>query len=390
MRIGHYAPKLWMQGGIASYVHRLGEAQASSGHSVHYLSLAHSAEKDTPSYIALKNEQDLFAQARSMNLDILHLHKPVSWLPQDRVATIRTMHGNQGSCPSGTRYLARKEKPCDRVYSVGGCLWGHLVDRCAKRRPKRIKASFESINKEHGLATQMHTITVSSFLKEQMVRSGCQAEHIHTLLSPAPNVAGERLPISREEAPRFLFVGRIVPEKGVAWLLQAAARVPDVRIDIAGSGYFTNAAQRLSADLGINERVTFHGWVRSLEVESLMKKARAVIVPSIWHEPAGLATLEAAAHGRPVIASQVGGIPEYAQDAFAIQVAPNDIDGLAKAMTAFSSDIGLAEKMGQEGWNIARARFSMQGFLEKLDGLYKQVINASETPEIPLSAQLSE
>ena len=87
-----------------------------------------------------------------------------------------------------------------------------------------------------------------------------------------------------------------------------------------------------------------------------------------------LVTLETAAQGRPVIASRVGGIPEYATDAFAQLVPPNDVEALANRITTLAEDRERAERMGRPGRRVANLRFAMSDFIDELDKLYRQII----------------
>lgn len=380
MRIGHYNFHLGVQGGIASYVRRVGRAQVEKGHEVFYLCRSNE-ETDLP--LEVEGDRELFSTARERDLDVLHLHYPVENLPEDRVPTIRTMHGNEGSCPSGSRYLKRSGQPCNRAYSVAGCLWGHLVDHCGSRRPHKTLANFRSIQLEQQQAAELPTITVSQFLKEQMVRSGCPPENLHVLRSPAPDVPISFSSPVRKEPPHFVFAGRIEPQKGVDWLLRSVANVEtDVHLDVAGTGneQYLDQLDDLVSDLGVRERVTFHGWLEEREVYALIERARGVVFPSVWHEPAGLVTLEAAALGRPVVASEVGGIPEYAIDEFALRVPPRDVEALAEAITELARDADRAEAMGRRGYELARSKFAMERFLRRLDAFYEAVQRPAEQP----------
>ena len=132
-----------------------------------------------------------------------------------------------------------------------------------------------------------------------------------------------------------------------------------------------DSLQQQAHDLGIDQQVTFHGWCETAKVKDLILQSRAVVVPSIWHEPAGLVTLEAAAAGRAVIASRVGGIPEYADSSFARLVPPNDIPALADELTFFATTPARATEMGRAGLECARTTFSMRSFLNKMHGLYE-------------------
>ncbi|MFB6231998.1 MAG: glycosyltransferase family 4 protein [Salinibacter sp.] len=382
MRIGHYDARLWAQGGIASYVRRVGQAQARTGHDVVFLCRA--SEGDAPSNtLEVENDRALFSAAQARGLDVLHLHGPVETLPEDRVPTVRTVHTNDASCPSGSRYLKRTGQPCDRDYSVAGCLWGHLVDHCGSRRPHNTWANFQRIQQEQTQAAALPTITVSRFLKEQMIRSGCPAETLRVLHSPAPTLSGTFSPPPRRTPPHFVFAGRIEPQKGLDWLLRSLGAVDaDVHLDVAGTGDegYLDTLDQLVADLGIREQVTFHGWLDEDAVYALIEQARGVVVPSVWHEPAGLVTLEAAALGRPVVASEVGGIPEYATDAFALRVPPRDTEALAGAITTLARDPDRATAMGRRGHDQARSEFAMDRFLRRLDAFYDDVRSSTQQP----------
>jgi glycosyltransferase involved in cell wall biosynthesis len=163
-----------------------------------------------------------------------------------------------------------------------------------------------------------------------------------------------------------------VNQKGVEWLLRAFARLNrEAHLDIAGDGPLQGRLEAFARRNGLEGRITFHGWVKGAEVPALILRARAVLFPSLWQEPAGLVTLESAAYGRAVIASAVGGIPEYALDDFARSVAPNDTDALVNALTDLVDDAERAEAMGRAGYGLARSRFSMKQFLDRLDALYE-------------------
>jgi glycosyltransferase involved in cell wall biosynthesis len=223
MHIGHYAPKIGAEGGIATYIRRTGQAQKRRGHEVSYFGRDRDGSSSA-SAVRVPDDVALFSEAAARGLDVLHLHKSVKTLPSDRIPTVRTMHGHQGGCPSGTRYLARSGRPCDRVYSLAGCLWGHVVDRCGSARPHNVASNFARIERELSQARRVPTYTVSNFLREQMVQAGCPSDQLRTIHSPAPEKAGDFVPLPRATPPRFLYLGRLVPHKGLGWLLRAVAQ----------------------------------------------------------------------------------------------------------------------------------------------------------------------
>lgn len=376
MRIGHYAPDIWAPGGVSSYIRRLGRAQAARGDSVFYLTRIPPdgmVPVDLmPEYVA--DEPGLFRWAQQNDLDVLHLHKPVATRPPDSLPVLRTLHDHTANCPSGTRHLARSQRPCNRTSTLAACTWGYLVDGCGSLRPSVIQRNVHRLRQERRSLKHIPMHAISHHVKERMVADGYPADAIHVLHSPIPNVVPPYHPPPRSGVPRFLFLGRIVPEKGLAPLLRAVAGVSvPIHLDIAGKGYQQPAMEVLSRRLGLDDRVTFHGWVDPERVRSMTAQARAVVFPSIWNEPAGLISLEAAASGRTVIASRTGGIPEYATDDYAVLVPPGSASALADALTHMAMNYDRAAERGERGRRVVVDRFSMDTFLTGLDTIYESV-----------------
>jgi glycosyltransferase involved in cell wall biosynthesis len=373
---------IWDRGGIATYIRRVSKAQRAAGHTVHYLDTRPFTDVQDESVdlpIVVRDDNDLFIQAKLCGLDILHLHTNVSVIPPSSMPVIRTVHNNNPYCPSGSRHLKRWGQPCDRAYSLGGCLWGHFVDYCGSIRPQRFYPGFQITWQDMDALKEVPAIANSQFVKDQMIRSGYSADNIRVLHYPAPEI-GEYFPPEQGDLPHFVFLGRITPEKGFVWLLRALAEVKvSLQMDIAGSGNQEQeqAIRRLAERLGLMNRITFHGWVNEAKAIQLIQGARALVFPSVWHEPAGIVSLEAAAAGRPIIASSVGGIPEYVgrlQNALLVE--PNDVQGLARSIEQLTKDSFLAKQMGAEGRKMAKEYFSLEKHLEELMRLYELAIES--------------
>ncbi|HHP7239785.1 glycosyltransferase family 4 protein [Longibacter sp.] len=380
MHVAHFAPSIWRRGGIASYIRRLGAAQTARGDTVTHLSLDPD-DRGAPDTYVLDTDAAISSLARQLDVDLVHLHKSVSVLPA--IPTVRTMHGHQGSCPSGSRFLARTASPCHRTPGAVTCLWGKSVDRCGSIRPSRVVADFERLRREVEQADQIPTMTVSRFIRQKMQEAGCNPRHLFVVASPAPTV--ERVEPLSPDAARFLFLGRFVPEKGVMWLLRSYAEMESTaHLDLAGEGPLLPDVRAFIRHRNLDDRVTLHGWVDDDAVAALMRSARAVVFPSVWHEPAGLVSLEAAAHARPLIASRTGGIPEYARPEYAIRISPNDQSALTAALDDLASDPDRARKMGEAGRTLALGAFGMDRFLTRIDAVYRRALQSDVGIPAPL------
>lgn len=381
MIIGHYDSEMWSKGGISSYVRRVSRAQRAAGHQVYYFSFYPCRDRvedpaEEPQIIT--SNTHLFEQAQSLKLDVLHLHKPISTPPPAELCVLRTVHGHQPYCPSGSKFLERWNKPCDRPYSLLGCLWGHYVDRCGSAHPKTAQFNFQYTGSELSILPTMPVITVSQFLKDQMIKAGYPTDSIDVLRLPAPDRFSDAPP-PQHEIPRFVVVGRIAPEKGIGVLLQALQQVTvPIHLDIAGEGYYESDLRDLVQQLELGDRVTFHGWVNAGQALDLMQSARAVIFPSVWHEPAGFISLEAATVSRAVIGTRVGGIPEYTgllQNALLVE--PGNQAELAAAITQLATDWALAAQLGQQGRTHVTQHFGVHQHLEHLMSLYQKAMTGN-------------
>src|SRR5205823_8813185 len=144
-----------------------------------------------------------------------------------------------------------------------------------------------------------------------------------------------------------LAVGRLVPDKGFANLLRAAAelvrRGVPLDVELVGDGPQRTALERLTRRLGLTDRVRFRGWLPFAEVRRAMSAATLLVHPCDGLGD-GLPNvlLEAMALGTPVIASRVAGIPEALDDGrCGPLVPPGDVGALADAIARLLADPGL-------------------------------------------------
>ena len=378
MHIGHFITDLNGRGGIETYVSRLGNGLSRRGHTVTYF-----GRRGTPTsdHIRVADPSALYATARELDIDVLHLHKAISAQPPADISVLRTVHDNGASCPSGSRYLRRTGSPCPRIASLPACLFGHYVDGCGSRRPLKVWENFQRLADNRHVLSEIRTVTVSQYVKDEMMTLGYPAEDLHVVLSPAPRGPSAPAPLSTNVPPRLLFVGRLVPEKGVDVLLRsiAALKVP-IHLDIAGAGDHLAALEEQVTHLNLQDSVTFHGWVDGPALNDLFEAARAVVVPSAWHEPAGLVPLEAAARGRAVVASRVGGLPEHAHPSFSLLVPPNDETALTAALHKVCTDAKEASRLGQAGYAHVRRHHAMDDFLTQHEALYTALRSPSSYP----------
>jgi len=142
-----------------------------------------------------------------------------------------------------------------------------------------------------------------------------------------------RRPRTMHSPFRLLFVGRISPEKGLAYAIEALAQTEHTELCVVGEGPVKQASQRRAEELGIADRVTWRGRLRwGLPLFSAMRDSDALILPSLT-EGLPQVVVEAQTQSCPVIATTVGGIPEIIRTGEnGILVPPGDSTAIAEAI----------------------------------------------------------
>ncbi len=172
-------------------------------------------------------------------------------------------------------------------------------------------------------------------------------------------------PAPRERS--VLYVGRMERSsrwKGVRHLIDAVPQmlrsVPDLSVDLVGSGDDVPSLRRHARSKGLEGVVKFHGALTGQALVERYRHATLVVLPSTTAaESFGMVLLEAAACGRPAVASRVGGIPSAVLDGeTGLLVPPGDAEALGEAVTVILNDDDLARALGTRAAERAKAEFS--------------------------------
>ena len=166
-------------------------------------------------------------------------------------------------------------------------------------------------------------LAVSEFVRDELIAAGFDDERIVV----RPNFVADPGPADGRPGDGFLFAGRITAEKGVAPMLEGWKRSEAWklhRLRIAGSG----SLESLLVDLDPRLRVEPLGILSHDRTLEAIRDAAVTVVPSVWPEPFGRGVIEAAAFGRPSLASRSGGLESLVDDGATGWLAEPDADGL--------------------------------------------------------------
>jgi glycosyltransferase involved in cell wall biosynthesis len=168
-----------------------------------------------------------------------------------------------------------------------------------------------------------------------------------------------------------LAVANLILEKGIDVALRALTLAPPrATLWVVGTGTEARKLQALSRELGVADRVTFFG--QQVHVQPFMQAADCLVCPSRWAEAAGLVNLEALSTGLPVLASRIGGIPEYVEDGeTGLLFAPGDHAALGALIGRLHDHPLECRQLGANARANAVERFSVSSKINDYLDLYR-------------------
>ncbi len=186
------------------------------------------------------------------------------------------------------------------------------------------------------------------------------------------------------------YVGRLVPEKGVADLIRAAARLDgNWRLKLLGSGPQREALIALVDALGVAGRVEFEAWLPSDRVPGYLSHLHALALPSRtranWKEQFGRVLVEAMACGVPVVGSDSGEIPNVIGQA-GLVFPEGDVDALRARLQRLLDEPALWQTLSTRGRARLLARFTQSRVAADTVAVYEQVMQARDYATSPLTA----
>ena len=161
--------------------------------------------------------------------------------------------------------------------------------------------------------------------------------------------AKQRISIN-ENNKMILFVGRIIPEKGIKELIMAfkMIKTPNYRLVVIGSSNFgskevTEFENEIFNLISSDNRIVYKGFVQNDQLSLYYKAADVCVMPSRWEEPAGLVALESLAAGKHLIITKTGGIPEYVgnEEVIFIENNENFVSNLSNSISTLLSNDNL-------------------------------------------------
>lgn len=217
-------------------------------------------------------------------------------------------------------------------------------------------------------------ITPSEFLKKKLSLNGFEEKRIHCI----PTFTASKTTIGEQQIGSYgLYFGRVTEEKGVETVIKAYEKLPEYTVKIMGDDT-TDEAKRLKKYVENHKmkNVEFLGFKSGAELENVIKGARFTLIPSIWYDNLPNTALESFQYSKPVIASNIGSLPELVIDGEnGYLFKPSNVEDLIRKIKMLDDDT-LVKKMGQASRKRLESRFAPQTHYEDLMKIFNEAVKS--------------
>lgn len=312
--------------------------------------------------------------------DVVHIHNvfPLispsiyTVLQQEQIPIVQTIHNFRWLCPNGLFYTQ-----------------GHLCTRCANGNilpAIQMRCLHDNLSQSIAYALALGASRTFGWLPTQRAQILTLNQFTARLLQKHLTIPNKNISILGnflEDIPfthtgevnnRFVYMGRLSPEKGVITILEAARLFPQAQFDIIGTGPSETELRAYAASHSLSN-VHFWGFQKGEERFRSLHGATALLLPSVWHEQFPMVILEAFRMGVPVIATRMGGLPDIVSEGeTGLLFDPGDANGLVNCLKKLCLTHTLQRALGQKAREHFINHHSETAYYPNLMSIYQQAI----------------
>jgi len=393
----------YIVGGYEMLTRDVAEELTVRGHDVHVLT-ARGRQLDGAPKIhqafnySLDNKEALFLGGRKLTAVELFRHHVFDLATYRNVRrTVRQLRpdivvADNLYMASAAPLLAVRDAPCPVVAQVADKWllfslvdWSLVVQPRARSKKLAVRAVRQLIQRPLSHFVRLDGIvTVSNFIRGLYIGAGFSPDKLETKYLGVDNrllLPGPAHPI--HDPVRLVFAGGLWEGKGpqvivrAMRLLSQRSDLPRFQLDLFGEGAdgFKEYLRWLIREEGVEEHVSFHGFVALEQLVAAMRAADIFVFSSIWDEPFAITPLLALGCGTPLVATRAGGTPEGFMDGETALLIPiNDPLAMADAIARLTQDERLRLKLRESGIRDASERWSFSAYVDRLEEFYRRVI----------------
>jgi glycogen synthase len=280
-------------------------------------------------------------------------------------------HGYQAVCPNGLLFYEPTKTLCPGHFMAGRhreCL------RCnaTQGRLRSLRMWLATFPRRWLSRQAAGNVAISAHVAQRLALPRSRVIYYGTEEGPP----AQEQTVGQSDEICFAYAGRLVSEKGLLLLIEAAGRLRaegrKFRLRFVGDGPERERLEQAARALGIEHRTTTTGMLAGEALQRALGDVSALVMPSIWEETAGLAAIEQMMRGRLVIAADIGGLGEVIGDA-GLKFNPGDVDGLCACLRRVLDHPDIAREYGAKARERARNLFRCDRMVEEHWQLYRKV-----------------
>lgn len=313
--------------------------------------------KEKPDLVHVHNLYPLISPA------ILHVIKKF------RIPIVMTVHNYRLLCPNGLFF--NKGLICEKCTGLSkeiNCITNNCEGSILKSTGYALRNFWARIKKSY-ISNIDTFLCLTEFQKKKLVANSFAKEKCEVV----PNFYNkEIIELDYNIADRnyVAFAGRISPEKGISVLLDAARKLPHIPFQLAGEmreGYMK--------EIEIPKNVIFRGMLDSKSMIDFYSKARLYVHASVCYEGFPMVFPEAMANKLPIVAPNMAGYPEIAEENFnGLLFETGNSDSLADTINTLWNNHNLSKKLGGNGFKKVQEKYSSNAYYKKLESTYLKVL----------------
>lgn len=392
----------YLKGGSEKYYFELGQLLKKHGHEVAFFSMKdkRNVHTDSKEYFVksidlnngskLKAFDIIYSKANYKKMkeaiedfkpDIVHLNNfqrqlsssIIKAIKEKNIPIVFTAHDLQSICPAITM-LDNEKNICEK------CMKGNYIN-CIKKKCNKgsiLKSVLGAIEAKYYRMKKIYQeqidyiITPSEFYMSKLIEDGIKKEKIQTIYN---FININEYDLQLEDEGYALYFGRLSKEKGILDLLKAFSKLKEGKLFIAGEGEEKDNILKIMKENHLEDRIKLLGFLGSDDMKEYIRKCKFVVVPSIWYENCPYSVLESLAIGKPIIGSDIGGIPELVVDGLnGFIYDKNNINDLTNKMNELFCRDDLVKTFSAKSKLMAKSKYLSDRYYMDLIKIYNEIM----------------
>ncbi len=392
----------YLKGGSEKYYFELAKLLQEKGHEVAFFSMQNEKNVETGCkeyfvpQIDLNNSSKLKAfdviyskenkkimekALDDFKPDIVHLNNfqrqlsasIIDPIKKRNIPIVFTAHDVQAICPAITM-LDQNKNICE------DCMRGKYVN-CIKKKCNKgstLKSIIGAIEGKYYRNKKIYSkkidyiITPSEFYRKKFIEDGIDENKIEAI----HNFVDMNLyDLDTKDEGYALYFGRLSKEKGVLNLIEAFSKIEQGKLYIAGEGEEKENIEKFIKENNLQEKISLLGFLNQDEMKKKIKNCKFVVVPSIWYENCPYSVMETLAIGKPVIGSNIGGIPELVQNnknGYVYEY--NNTQELSDKMKQLFENQKIVDEFSKNAKEIAKELYSKEIYYKRIEKIYSNLV----------------